>query len=162
TTLTSTWSTSPASVVYGQDITFSATVLSAQSPEVTGTLPPAGTVSFYDTTGGGMVFLATTILSLSDVATFHSASLSTPLTAGTQLIEAIYNADGTPANYATSNQTISQDIAQDSTTITSFKSSLNPSIYGNTVTFTVTLIANAPGSGSPTGTVSFSDGGVTL
>jgi autotransporter-associated beta strand protein len=163
TTLTSTWSTSPTSAVYGQDITFSATVLSAQSPEVNGTLPPAGTVSFYDTTGGGMVFLYTASLNTStDVATFHSASLSTPLTAGTHLIEAIYNADGVPANYATSNQTISQVVAQDSTTITSLKSSLNPSVYGNTVTFTVTLVANAPGAGNPTGTVTFSDGGVTL
>src|SRR5206468_2828416 len=107
TTLTSTWSTSPASAVYGQDITFSATVLSAQSPEVPGTLPPAGTVSFYDTTGGGMILLGTATLNASDVATFHSASLGTPLTAGTHLIEAVYNADGTPANYATSNQTIS-------------------------------------------------------
>ena len=41
-------------------------------------------------------------------------------------------------------------------------SSANPSVFGQSVTFTATVTANAPGSGTPTGTVTFMDGSTTL
>ena len=41
-------------------------------------------------------------------------------------------------------------------------SSANPSVFGESVTFTATVTANAPGSGIPTGTVTFLDGSTTL
>ena len=41
-------------------------------------------------------------------------------------------------------------------------SSANPSIFGQTVTFTATVTATAPASGTPTGTVTFKDGAATL
>ncbi len=47
-------------------------------------------------------------------------------------------------------------------TSTSVESSLNPSTYGQTVTFTATVTAVAPGSGTPTGTVTFLDGGSAI
>jgi hypothetical protein len=47
-------------------------------------------------------------------------------------------------------------------TSTSVGSSLNPSTYGQSVTFTATVTAVAPGSGTPTGTVTFLDGGSAI
>jgi hypothetical protein len=46
--------------------------------------------------------------------------------------------------------------------ITTLSSSLNPSTYGDAVTFTATVSPLPPSSGTPTGTVSFSDGAITL
>ena len=41
-------------------------------------------------------------------------------------------------------------------------SSLNPSTVGKSVTFTATVTAVSPGTGVPTGTVTFEDGSTTL
>src|SRR5262249_44379944 len=47
-------------------------------------------------------------------------------------------------------------------TTTTVTSSPNPSVFGQSVTFTATVSAASPGSGTPTGTVTFEDGGTTL
>src|SRR6202011_5042578 len=47
-------------------------------------------------------------------------------------------------------------------TTTALSSSVNPSVAGQSVTFTATVTANAPGAGTPTGTVTFQDGGVNI
>jgi hypothetical protein len=47
-------------------------------------------------------------------------------------------------------------------TATTVSSSPNPSLAGQTVTFTATVIAVAPGIGTPSGTVTFKDGATTL
>src|SRR6185369_13830843 len=47
-------------------------------------------------------------------------------------------------------------------TTTALSSLLNPSIFGQSVTFTATVTVNSPGSGMPTGTVTFKDGAATL
>ena len=57
--------------------------------------------------------------------------------------------------------TLTQIVNQDSTT-TSVVSSTNPSVYGQSVTFTATVAANALGSGTPTGSVTFANGLTTL
>jgi len=41
-------------------------------------------------------------------------------------------------------------------------SSLNPSVFGQSVTFTATVSAVSPGAGTPSGTVTFKDGTTTL
>src|SRR5678816_3510054 len=41
-------------------------------------------------------------------------------------------------------------------------SSANPSVFGQSVTFTATVAAVAPGAGTPTGTVTFKDAAATL
>jgi Big-like domain-containing protein len=48
--------------------------------------------------------------------------------------------------------------AQKADTTTQLASSANPSVFGHPVTFTATVTTVAPGSGTPTGTVTFSDG----
>jgi N-acetylneuraminic acid mutarotase len=55
----------------------------------------------------------------------------------------------------------SQIVTQASTT-TSVTSSANPSVSGQSVNFTATVSAVAPGSGTPSGTVTFKDGSTTL
>jgi len=52
-------------------------------------------------------------------------------------------------------------VTKDSTTV-QLTSSAGTVNYGQSVTFTATLTANAPGSGTPTGTVSFYDGTTLL
>ena len=52
-------------------------------------------------------------------------------------------------------------VSQTSTT-TSLTSSANPSVFGQSVTFTATVAAVSPGSGTPTGTVNFLDGTTTI
>ncbi len=47
-------------------------------------------------------------------------------------------------------------------TTTQVTSSANPSNYGQAVTFTATVTANAPGGGTPSGTVTFYDGAAVL
>src|SRR6185369_14580584 len=50
-----------------------------------------------------------------------------------------------------------QTVNSDSTT-TTLVSSLNPAVHNQSVTFTATTVANAPGTATPTGTVTFKDG----
>ncbi len=53
--------------------------------------------------------------------------------------------------------TVNQDA-----TATKVSSSVSPSVYGQAVTFTATVAASSPGTGSPTGAVTFEDGSATL
>ena len=67
------------------------------------------------------------------------------------------------ANAAVDNGTATAavTVAQASTT-TTLVSSVNPSVYNQSVTFTATVSVTAPGSGTPTGTVQFRDNGVAI
>ena len=132
--------------VYGQSVTFTATV-SASSP---GAGTPTGTVSFLD----GTTVLGTGTLS-GGVATYSTSSLSV----GSHSITVSYGGDG---NFTGSTSSaVSQNVNQDSSS-SSVVSSANPSVYGQSVTFTATVSANSPGAGTPTGTVSFLDGTTVL
>ena len=135
--------------VFGQPITFTATV-SAASP---GAGIPTGTVTFKE----GSTTLAATVAMTSGQATFTTSSLSI----ATHTITAVYNGDG---NFLTSTGTDSaspQVVNKDSST-TTVSSTVNPSVFGQLATFTATVAAVAPGSGTPTGTVTFEEGAVTL
>ena len=86
-------------------------------------------------------------------------SRPTALPAGSQSITAVYGGD---TNFVTSTSAVlTQTVNQDATT-TKVTSSANPSVYGQSVTFTATVTAAAPGSGTPTGTVDFYDGTTAL
>jgi hypothetical protein len=52
-------------------------------------------------------------------------------------------------------------VARDDTS-TGVVSSANPSVYGQSITFTATVTASAPGSGTPSGTVQFKIGGINF
>src|SRR5207245_3461749 len=125
---------------------FTATV-TATAP---GTGTPTGTVTFKD----GATPLATNTLS-SGQATFATSSLSV----ASHTISAVYNGD---LNFNSSTSpNLTQTVNKDSTT-TSLVSSPNPSVFGQSVIFTATVSAVAPGAGTPTATVTFKDGTNTL
>ena len=138
---------SPNPSVFGQPVTFTATV-SAVAP-ATGTL--TGSVTFMD----GSITLGTATLNTSGKATLTTKLLP----AEVDSVTAIYSGD---SNFATSTSTaLTQTVNQDTTTTTVI-SSANPSVFGQSVTFTATVKAQAPGSGVPMGTVTFFDGSTSL
>ncbi|MGA7930044.1 MAG: Ig-like domain repeat protein [Candidatus Sulfotelmatobacter sp.] len=138
TTLTS----SPNPSVYAQAITFTATVSSA------GRTPPNGeTVTFYN----GLYVLGTAPM------TGGIASLTTStIQSGIHTISAAYLGD---ANFTGSTSPVLEqavDTSAQSATTTALTSSLNPSTYGQKVTWTATV--KTSGSTTPTGKVSFNWG----
>jgi hypothetical protein len=143
TTLTS--SANPS--VYSQPVTLTATV-SAVAP---GTATPTGMVVFLD----GTTLLGTAFLNSSGQATLTVSTLSV----ATHSITANYNGD--ILYVASASTALSQVVNRDGTT-TTLVSSLNPSVFGQAVTFTATVTANAPGTAVPTGNVVFTDGSTTL
>ncbi|HEX4054593.1 MAG TPA: Ig-like domain repeat protein [Tepidisphaeraceae bacterium] len=145
---TSTVSSSANPSVFGQSVTFTATV-TASAP---GSGTPTGTVTFMD----GATTLGTGTLDGSGVATFSTSALAL----NDHSITAVYGGD---TNFTTSTSSaLTQTVDQDGTTSSAVSSSANPSVFGQSLTFTATVTASAPGSGTPTGTVTFMDGATTL
>lgn len=140
---TTTALTSSGAAVYGQQVTFTATLTSAAGQ-------PTGTVTFLE----GATTLGTGTLS-DGVATFTTASLSVD----SHSISAVYGGEGAFAGSTSS--VLNQAIAKATTTI-SFTASSNPSVAGQAVTFTATVAPIAPGAGTPAGTVTFKDGAAML
>ena len=65
-------------------------------------------------------------------------------------------------NYAIGTFKAGSLVVNQNATTTALSSSLSSSEYGQPVTLTATVTTNAPGSGTPTGTVTFMDGTATL
>jgi hypothetical protein len=126
----------------GQSVTFSATVSSVGGV-------PTGTVTFMD----GNTVLGTGSL-VNGVATFNISTLSI----GNHPITASYGGDSSflPSTSRPLNQLVNPLVLATNTTLCS---SLNPSTYGQSVTFTATVTSS---SGTPTGTITFMDGSTTL
>src|SRR5205085_611058 len=66
------------------------------------------------------------------------------------------------ANFNTNTSPIVVQTVNQAATSTSLTSSVNPSAHGQSVTFTATVNAMAPGAGTRTGTVTFKDGATVL
>ena len=132
--------------VFGESVTFTATV-KAVAP---GSGTPTGTVSFLD----GSTTLGTGTLS-GGTATF---SIST-LAVAAHSITVVYGGD---TNFLTSTSGILTQTVKQAATTSSVSSSANPSVSGQAVTFTATIAPVSPGSGTPTGTVTFDDGSTVL
>ncbi|HLZ00021.1 MAG TPA: Ig-like domain repeat protein [Candidatus Angelobacter sp.] len=143
TVTTVTSSANPS--VFGQSVTFTATV----SPVAPGSGTPVGTVTFLD--GGSPVGSGTLI---GGIATFTTSTLSI----GNHTITTSYGGDGN-FNGSTGSLTGNPQVVNKSDTSTTVTSSVNPSVFGQSVTFTATVSPVAPGTGTPTGTVTFLDGG---
>jgi hypothetical protein len=145
---------SSGSSIFGQTVTFNATITGA-----TGINPTTGVVGFYDNFGGAMTLLGTGTLSGTNSTSFTTTA--TQLAAGTHSVMAIYAGS---ANFAVSpfSSPRTQTVAKASTQTT--LAATSPSFYGNTVTFTATVTATSPGSpGSLQGNpVAFMDGSTLL
>ena len=151
TSTTVTSSVNPS--IFGQSVTFTATVANTSGDTAT----PTGSVQF---SVDGASFGAALPLSGSGAAATGTSSATATLTVSgsPHTIKAVYtNTDG---DFTGSSGTLGQTVnpAPTSTTVTS---SVNPSIYGQSVTFTAT-VANIAGAGistaTPTGSVQFMDG----
>jgi len=128
---------------YGQPVTFTATVTSKLGP------PPDGeTVTFMQ----GQSTLGTGTLSAGS-ATFTTSTLP----AGHLPVAAVYNGD---AQFNVSHSKALTQQVNGATTTTTLVSSLNPSSYGQPVTFTATVIPQF--GGTVGGSVAFYDGKTLL
>jgi hypothetical protein len=157
TAISATTGSPPAAAnatVYGQAITFSATITTLSGAGV-----PAGTVTFSDLSTGGTVLGSTTsitpLTATSGVATIVYSALS--VSATPHEIAANFSSSG---NYGSSSsaQPPAADwfvtVSKANTTVT-LSSSSNPSFVGQGVNFSARVAAAAPGSGVPTGRVAF-------
>ncbi len=126
----------------GQAVTFTATVTAA-----TGPTPITGNVTFSD----GSTVLGTVALASNGKASLTTSSLAF----GSHTITAAYAGDSA---HGTSSASLTQTV-QRLRSSTSLRSSDGNSTVGQAVTFTATV--SGPG-GTPTGTVTFTDGSTTL
>ena len=125
---------------FGQSVKFTASV----TPKTA-----TGSITFYD----GNTSLGSANLS------GGSASISTTkLTIGYHNITAVYSGDTTYAG-STSNVVLQKVKGK---TACTWPTKPNPSNYGQTCTFNVQLGVQSPGTGNPTGTVTFHDGSKTI
>ncbi len=137
--------TSQNTTVFGEQVTITATVTVA-APGV-GT--PSGDVSFVS----GTTILGTVALS-GGKAALNVGSLAV----GTHMITAAYQGDG---SFAASQNIVGQTVNKADTTISVTASDGN-SAFGQTVTLSAAIAAQAPGAGTPSGSVTFKNGAATL
>jgi hypothetical protein len=161
TTLTAGWNTRIGSFRFpscGQSLASTTTTMASSMPTsqylqpvtFTATVSPSaatGTVQFFD----GAASLGTAALSGG-----NASLITATLTPGPHSITATYSGD---TSYATSTSpSLTQTVlGGTSATTTALTSSLNPSAYGQQVTFTATVSPSGA-----TGTVTFMDGGSAL
>ncbi len=130
---------SPNPSTVGQSVTFAATVPSGVT----------GTVQFVD---------GTTTLGTGTIAGTTATFTTTTLAAGTHPVTAVYSGD---ANYNPATSAVHNQVVNQQSTTTTVSSSVNPSAFMQSVTFTATVAPTA-GSILPTGTVQFSVDGTNV
>lgn len=145
TATTTSLSSTASPSIFGQNVTFTASI------GFVGAGAPTGTVTFKD----GTTVLGTGTLNGAGVASFSTTALG----AGTHSITAAYAGDSSFG--ASSSSTLVYQVSQASTT-TVVTSAANPSVFGQSVAITVTVTAVAPGAGTAAGTVTFKDGATVL
>lgn len=138
---------SAATGIYGEAVTFTASVVSSD----TGGELPTGVIAFKD---------GSTVLGTGTISGGKSELTVTNLEVGTHSVAADYAGD---LNYtgSVSDQPAVVEVQQADTTI-GITASHQRSVYGEPVTITAEVQAAKPGSGSPTGMVIFKNGGDLL
>jgi len=133
---------SPNPSALGQPVTFTATI----TPVAPGAGTPGGTVTFVIGGSGGGTFVRPVV---GGVATLSLSSLGS----GSHAITAIYGGNTTflPST-GSGTHTVNPGSAATTTTVVSAP---DPTVFGQPVTFTATVTANPPATGTPTGTVTF-------
>ena len=127
---------------YGQSVTFTATVSAAVGGA------PTGTVTFRD---------GATVLGAGALSGGHAVFTTNALLAGSHSITASYSGGGN--DLASSSPTLLETVNK-ATTTTALATSVNPSAYLRSVTFTATIVSQF---GGPVGgSVTFKDGATVL
>ncbi|MEP6698501.1 MAG: Ig-like domain-containing protein, partial [Verrucomicrobiota bacterium] len=143
-------------VVFGDPLTFTATITNTGSPGPT----PTGTVTFVDFTYQNLTPVTTTLAADVLLDANGQASVTTSsLTAGNgflgnHFITVTYSGDG---NFSGGTATLVQKVHARASA-TTLSSSPNPSDFGQVVSFTATVASAPPGSGVPSGMVTFQEG----
>jgi hypothetical protein len=136
---TTTTATPQASAVHGQPVQFSASVSHNAGLDTT------GQVQFVV---DGQNFGSPVPVTSNSAVSAPTTTLST----GNHSVVAKYLGD---ANYATSASAAATQVVGQASTTTSLQTSVNPSTFGQSVTFTADVAIVAPGAGTPTGQVQF-------
>jgi len=141
-TTSSSLTSSPNPSIHGNSVTFTDTVSS-------GSGTPTGSVTFYSCTTSACT--TKTSLGTGTLSSGKTTLSTSTLPVGTTYVEAVYAGSG---NYLTSTSIVVSQVVNPTTitTSSSLTSSPNPSIHGNSVTFTDTV---SSGTGTPTGSVTF-------
>lgn len=140
---------SSTTVVYGQTPTITANL------DVTG--PGNGTPTGILELKEGATVLNSTVLGASLDGIIISPT--SPLDAGTHSLYANYPGD---PNFNGSQSSPANLVVNPASVTVSISSSTNPSVYGQTVTFTINVTTNAPGSGTPTGEITLRFNGTAV
>ncbi|MFT3746148.1 MAG: MBG domain-containing protein [Pyrinomonadaceae bacterium] len=133
----------PDPSVVGQNYTVTATATSATA----GPAVPTGNVTVTDGTNTCVFTLPATSCQLAST------------TAGAKTLTATYSGD---ANFNGSVSATAPHTVNPANTATGVQIAMNAPNYGSTLTATATMVAVAPGAGTPQGTVSFNDGGTPI
>lgn len=142
---TTTAQSAPNPSVFGQGVTFTSTTISSVGA-------PVGTVTFKE---GTKVWASSVPVDSSGHAAFSSKTFSV----GSHTLTAVFTGD---AGWASSSGNAAVQTVNKAATTSLVTSSQNPSVHNQSVTFTITVTATAPGGGVPTGTVSFRDGAIIV
>jgi hypothetical protein len=138
-----TLAVSTPTAVFGQTVLLTVTVTSQADV-------PTGVVTFLD---------GATVLGSAPVNAAGQATLAVALSVGNHVLAASFaGAAGFSGSIAVD---VTETVNRAATTV-ALRSSVNPAVTGQAVTFTATVAAVAPGAGTPTGTVTFQDGAVVL
>ena len=149
-----TVATSANPITYGQSVTLTASVVNAAP----GACPPSGTVTFF----AGAASLGTSPLIGGSFTSAGTATLTTPaIPAGNASITATYNGS-TDCDPSTGTLASNPEVVIPDATTTTLSSSGVDSVTGQLVTLTAQVTPNAPGSGTPSGLVTFFDGSTVL
>ena len=144
-------SSRPGASVWGQTVTFTAKV-SVQSP---GSGSPSGKVEFEDGPGAIAGCSAQPVGSANATASCTTAALAV----GSHSVTATYGGDPNFTGSRTGSA-LSQTVGKAGTV--TLAASPGPVMVGQALVLTATARALAPGAGTPTGTVTFYDGGRSL
>src|SRR5205807_1654872 len=136
----------PAAIVYSQSVTF-ATVVTANAP---GAGTPTGVVTFF----ANNVTLGTGNLD----GTGHASFTTSAVPGGVQSITATYGGDPSFAGSTTANA-FTENVTPANATVTPVQATKTSTAYGESVVFTTTVTAAAPATGTPVGVVNFLDNG---
>jgi hypothetical protein len=134
---------SPNPVGVGAFVTFTATVTSAGGT-------PAGNVAFNDG-ATGITGCTAVALNVSGVATCTTSALAI----GSHTINFVYAGN---SNFNGSSKSLTQVVNNATTTTTIVSHTPNPSPLGTPITVGASVAVNPPGTGTPTGTVTVTDG----
>ncbi len=139
---------SDPAAVFGQEVQFTATVTPSSGSD------PTGSVTFR---AGGLLLGSATLTSTAGVTSATLDSSSLPL--GSRSVTATYGGDVVFG--AGTSQALAQVVGPDTSDL-AVAASPSAAVPGQQVTYTAAVSAAAPGAGSPTGTVSFTDDGTPV